>query len=77
VTGAPQRIDRREAPPLAVPDLAELEAEHPEALATARQRARFLCGLTSPATTRAKLTKHEQFGTLADRRFGEVLAALG
>jgi ATP-dependent DNA helicase RecQ len=59
-----------------VPDLAELEAEHPEALATPRQRARFLCGLTSPATTRAKLTRHELFGTLADRRFGDVLAAL-
>jgi hypothetical protein len=26
---------------------------HPEALGTARQQARFLAGITSPATTRA------------------------
>jgi ATP-dependent DNA helicase RecQ len=76
LTGKPQRIDRTDASPVTVPDLAELEAEHPEALATPRQRARFLCGLTSPATTRAKLTKHDLFGALADRRFGDVLAAL-
>ena len=53
--------------------LAELRASHPQALASARQMARFLCGLTSPAMTRAKLTKHEMFAQLENYRFVEVL----
>jgi ATP-dependent DNA helicase RecQ len=51
-----------------------LTDEHPNALGTPRQRARFLCGLTSPATTKAKLSRHPLFGALADRRFADVLA---
>lgn len=51
-----------------------LGKDHPDALAAPRQRARFLCGITSPATTKAKLTRDELFGSLADRRFGDVLA---
>ena len=47
---------------------------NPAALGAARQRARFLCGITSPATTRAKLTRDELFGIVADRRFDDVLA---
>ncbi len=35
--------------------LTALRANHPDALATARQQARFLAGITSPATSRAKL----------------------
>jgi ATP-dependent DNA helicase RecQ len=35
--------------------------------------ARFLCGLSSPATTRAKLHRNEQFGILAEVPFLEVL----
>jgi ATP-dependent DNA helicase RecQ len=54
--------------------LAALATAHPEALETPRQRARFLCGITSPATTRAKLTREPTFGSLANRRFAEVLA---
>jgi ATP-dependent DNA helicase RecQ len=54
--------------------LAELSVAHPEALGAPRQRARLLAGITSPATTRAKLTRHELFGSLADRRFADVLA---
>jgi ATP-dependent DNA helicase RecQ len=46
----------------------------PDALATARRRARFLCGLTSPALVAAKLTRHVMFGALEDHRFAEVLA---
>ena len=49
-------------------------AEHPTALGTPRQRARFLCGLTSPATTKARLSRHALFGALAERRFADVLA---
>jgi ATP-dependent DNA helicase RecQ len=44
------------------------------ALATPRQLARFLCGMASPAATRARLTRKEAFGMLADLPFAEVLA---
>ena len=54
--------------------LDELASEHPAALGTPRQRARFLCGLTSPATTKAKLSRHALFGALAEQRFADVLA---
>jgi ATP-dependent DNA helicase RecQ len=52
----------------------KLREAHPAALGHPRQAARFLCGLTSPATTRAKLSRHPLFGALVTRRFGEVLA---
>ncbi len=54
--------------------LAALLSAHPDALGHPRQRARFLCGLTSPATTQAKLSRHPLFGSLEHRRFREVLA---
>jgi ATP-dependent DNA helicase RecQ len=54
--------------------LEELTAKHPTALGTPRQRARFLCGLSSPATTKAKLSHHALFGALAEQRFADVLA---
>ena len=47
---------------------------HPARSARARQQARFLAGITSPATTRARLTRDPLFGSLADRRFADVLA---
>ena len=50
-----------------------LRAEGHAALATPRQLARFLCGLTSPATTRARLTGNRRFGALADVPFHDVL----
>ena len=48
--------------------------QHP-ALATSRQLARFLCGVSSPATTRAKLRGHASFGQLVHLPFAEVMAA--
>jgi ATP-dependent DNA helicase RecQ len=54
--------------------LAALRAEEPDALGQQRQLARFLCGLSSPATTRAKLSRHELYGALAAHRFADVLA---
>jgi ATP-dependent DNA helicase RecQ len=51
-----------------------LRAEGHAALATPRQMARFLCGLASPATTKAKLTtKHAAFGRLSGVPFLDVL----
>jgi ATP-dependent DNA helicase RecQ len=55
-------------------DLATLRADHPDALGAPRQQARFLSGITSPATSRAKLTKDPLFGSLADQCFRDVLA---
>jgi ATP-dependent DNA helicase RecQ len=49
------------------------QAAHPDALGAPRQRARFLCGITSPATARARLTREPLFGVLAHRRFADVL----
>jgi ATP-dependent DNA helicase RecQ len=53
--------------------LTELARAHLDALSHPRQRARFLCGLTSPAITRAKLGRHPLFGSLEGHRFHEVL----
>jgi ATP-dependent DNA helicase RecQ len=52
----------------------EVAASAPAALATPRQRARFLCGLSSPALGKARLSRHPLFGALEERRFAEVLA---
>ncbi len=51
-----------------------LALAHPHALGDPRQMARFLCGLTSPATTRARLSRHALFGALAEHRFAQVMA---
>ncbi|HEY7120771.1 MAG TPA: ATP-dependent DNA helicase RecQ [Tepidisphaeraceae bacterium] len=53
-----------------------LKSQRHAALATPRQLARFLCGITSPATTRAKLTKSHEFAMLADLPFATVLEAV-
>jgi hypothetical protein len=34
--------------------------------------ARFLCGMSSPASMRARLYRHEGSGMLSDLPFGEV-----
>lgn len=49
-----------------------VDARHP-ALRTPRQLARFLAGITSPATTRAKLTRHDAFGLMNAHPFEEIL----
>ncbi len=53
--------------------VAGLKAEGNRALAAPRQLARFLCGLSSPATGRSKLSKDPRFGALADVPFAKVL----
>jgi ATP-dependent DNA helicase RecQ len=54
--------------------LARLVAEHAAVFAEPRALARFLCGLTSPALTAARLTRHELFGSMETADFREVLA---
>lgn len=56
-------------------EVSELLEQGHDALATPRQLARFLCGLSSPATSRSRpaLTRHELFGSLGRTPFAEVL----
>jgi ATP-dependent DNA helicase RecQ len=78
VSGRAQQLAEAEAQPEidALIDRATLEdltSANPDALDDPRQAARFLCGITSPVTTRARLTREPLFGTLAERRFLDVL----
>ncbi|WP_346017016.1 RecQ family ATP-dependent DNA helicase [Pseudenhygromyxa sp. WMMC2535] len=50
-----------------------LRAEQPEVLGAPRSLARMLCGIRSPALTRAKLHKHALFGAQARVPFAAVL----
>jgi len=52
----------------------DIADERRTALTAPRQLTRFLCGLTSPATTRAKLGKHAGFGRYATVPFRQVHA---
>jgi len=56
-----------------IEQLHSLQAEHHEALGDPRQVARFLCGLTSPALSKARLMRHELFGRLEQYRFSDVM----
>jgi ATP-dependent DNA helicase RecQ len=55
--------------------IAALQKANPKALRSARQVARFLCGLSSPLVTQAKLSKHPEFGSLAEIPFHIVMKA--
>ncbi len=60
-------------------DLEEIRVlifEEISSLSTPRQLTRFLCGLTSPATARAKLTKRPEFGRYAAAPFRIVLGQI-
>jgi ATP-dependent DNA helicase RecQ len=71
----PPRVEAAPMPSgLDVDAVREVRSAHAAALGAPRQVARWLCGLTSPATTRAKLTRHPLFGVLAERSFRDVLA---
>ncbi|QEG25193.1 ATP-dependent DNA helicase RecQ [Mariniblastus fucicola] len=50
-----------------------LALEHPDALNTPRAIARFLCGIRSPALTRAKLSRHQSFGCCEEIPFGLII----
>ncbi len=78
LTGHAQRLPEPEAKPpiettVSADALAALRDVHPEALGSPRQLARFLAGITSPAASRAKLGRDPLFGSLAERRFADVL----
>ncbi len=54
--------------------MAQVSAEGHAALRSPRQMARFLCGISSPATIQAHLTRDGRFGCLAHVPFLDVLA---
>ena len=55
------------------PGIDDLVAKHPEALGEPRALARFLCGVSSPAISKARLQRHEAFGSLSKLSFRRVL----
>jgi ATP-dependent DNA helicase RecQ len=52
--------------------VAKLRSEDHAALAVPRQMTRFLCGLSAPAVSRAKLMRHNEFGRLRQVPFADV-----
>jgi ATP-dependent DNA helicase RecQ len=76
--GVPAKAIRRPKPRRAtdgeIEAVRKLADEKHAALATPRQLARFLCGMASPAAMRARLTRHQAFGMLAELPFADVLA---
>lgn len=75
--GLPSAVIRRSKPRRVTDDewtrVRALVAENHPALGSPRQLARFLCGMSSPAATRARLSRHDAFGLLADLPFSEVI----
>lgn len=55
-------------------DAANLREEYPQLLGDPRAMARFLCGITSPSLSKAKLSKHVLFGCQEQLPFGLVMA---
>lgn len=60
----------------AISAIQRLRKEHPQHLADTRQQARFLCGLSSPKMSRARLTSNPMFGCCKGIPFDHVLEAL-
>ncbi len=56
--------------------LAQVVKQYPDHFTTVRDQARFLCGLSSPAFTRARLTRHASFGVCKHLPFADVLGQL-
>ena len=73
---SPRLIPRSPEPEITVDHITQMRAVmgegHP-ALRAPRQLARFLCGLTSPATSRDRLSRHEAFALFEGYPFQKVL----
>jgi ATP-dependent DNA helicase RecQ len=78
LTGRPQELPESRTPEriparLDIHAFCELRSANRGALGDSRQAARFLCGLSSPALTKARLSRHEFFGIFEEYRFADVL----
>ncbi len=63
-------------PDITASDIAAIQSLRKEghaALRSKRALARFLCGISSPATTRDRLTRHDAYGMLGSVPFADVL----
>ena len=72
----PRQIPAAVVPPITAEQTSAIRgliAEGRSSLGSPRQLARFLCGLTSPATTRERLGRHAAFGLLSRVPFADVL----
>jgi len=57
--------------------LAEIIHQHPEIFHASRDRAKFLCGLSTPMMIRKRLTRHPAFGVCHEIPFPLVLQQVG
>jgi len=69
-------LKKNSVPDNIIADARALQSEKPQLLATATDLARVLCGLSSPAISKARLAKHELFGSCAEISFATVLSQL-
>jgi ATP-dependent DNA helicase RecQ len=76
VASPPPRSEQWEIAIAGISAIQTLRAEGHAALRSKRALARFLCGITSPAVSRDRLTRHDAFGMLESVPFAEVLAHL-
>jgi ATP-dependent DNA helicase RecQ len=76
VASAPPRSEQWEIAIAGIAAIQTLRAEGHAALRSKRALARFLCGITSPAVSRDRLTRHDAFGLLESVPFSEVLTHL-
>jgi ATP-dependent DNA helicase RecQ len=70
-SGEPPRIGTS-----ALTGLAALIKQHPNVLNEARSRAKFLCGLSSPALIRSRLSREPLYGCCCEVPFEQVLKAV-
>ena len=56
--------------------ISEIAHEYPDHFTTPRDKARFLCGLSSPAFVRARLTRNPSFGICQSMPFVDVLTEM-
>jgi ATP-dependent DNA helicase RecQ len=76
--GEPPLVLERPAVAITLPraELHVLRDTHPHTFASVRQLTRFLCGLSSPALSKGRLTRHPLFGSAAAAPFVEVAQAV-
>lgn len=69
-------VSEQRCPADTLSDIEALRQQHPAALGTPRQAARFLCGISSPATSAARLRGNPLFESCVHIPFGKVMEEL-
>jgi ATP-dependent DNA helicase RecQ len=68
-----QPVSQESCPPETLSSIEQLRQQHPAALGTPRQASRFLCGISSPATSAARLRGNPLFESCVHIPFGTVM----